>query len=104
MGLYPAALALGVLVSLLFAAGQLASVPRRQLSAVLAGAGVVVGAIWLAIHMGAFDPTRISSTPPHCRFGILLVMNAFLLPSPSVPGHAVPYHPGGPNLLMLPNG
>ena len=103
MGLYPAALALGVLVSLLFAAGQLASVPRRQLSAVLAGVGVVVGAIWLAIHMGAFDPTRISSTLLLIvGFGVLLVMNAPLTVALGFPAMLYLIILGGPNLLMLP--
>jgi len=103
MGLYPAALVLGVTISLLFAAGQLATVPRRPLGLVLGGAAVVVGAILLVIWAGAFDPTRISSTVLLIvGFAALLVMNAPLAVALGFPAMIYLVILGGANLLMLP--
>ena len=48
MGLFPAGIAVGVAVSFLFAAGQLAAVPRRALAVVLVGVAAVGSALWLS--------------------------------------------------------
>jgi tripartite ATP-independent transporter DctM subunit len=103
MSLYPAALVLGVIISFLFAVGQLATVPRRPLTVVLGGVAVVVGVVWLAIWAGAFDPTRISSTVLLIvGFGALLVMNAPLAVALGFPAMLYLIILGGSNLLMLP--
>lgn len=103
MGLFPAGVAVGVAVSLLFAVGQLAAVPRRPLAAVLAGAVAVAGGLWLAIQVGALDPTRISSTVLLITgFAALLAMNAPLAIALGFPAMLYLLILGGSNLLMLP--
>jgi tripartite ATP-independent transporter DctM subunit len=103
MGLYPAALAIGVAATLLFALGQLAAVPRRPLAAVLGGAGAAAALTAFAIRVGWFDPARINSTALLIvGFALLLAMNAPLALALGLPAAAYLMILGGPNPLMLP--
>jgi tripartite ATP-independent transporter DctM subunit len=103
MGLYPGALVLGAAISFLFAVGQLAAVPRRPLATLLAVMVVVVGAIWLAMHAGVFNPSRISSTVfLIIGFSMFLIMNAPLAVALGFPAMLYLLILGGPNPIMLP--
>ena len=103
MGLFPAGIAVGVAVSFLFAAGQLAAVPRRALAVVLAGVVAVGGVLWLVLQAGVFDFSRISSTALLISgFGALLIMNAPLAIALGFPAMLYLLILGGPHLLMLP--
>ena len=103
MGLFPAGVALGVAVSLLFAVGQLVTVPRRALAVVLAGVVAVAGVVWLVLQAGLFEPGRISSTALLITgFAALLIMNAPLAIALGFPAMLYLLILGGSNLLMLP--
>jgi TRAP-type C4-dicarboxylate transport system permease small subunit len=103
MGLYPAALIVGVLATLLFGAGQLASVPRRPLLAVLAGTGLLVVLLVVAIGAAGFQPARIDATTLLLAgFALLLLLNAPLAVALGLPALLYLLILGGPNLLMLP--
>ncbi|MGH7308732.1 MAG: TRAP transporter large permease subunit [Candidatus Rokuibacteriota bacterium] len=103
MGLYPAALIVGVAATLLFGLGQLEAVPRRPRLAVLAGAGGLAGLYLLAIRVGGFEPARIDATALLIAgFALLLVLNASLAVALGFPALLYLMILGGPNLLMLP--
>ncbi|HEV8641346.1 MAG TPA: TRAP transporter large permease subunit [Methylomirabilota bacterium] len=103
MGLYPAALIVGVSATLLFAPGQLTAVPRRPLLVVLAGAGGLAVLYMLATHVAGFQSARIDSTTLLITgFALLLVLNAPLAVALGFPALLYLIILGGPNLLMLP--
>jgi tripartite ATP-independent transporter DctM subunit len=103
MGLFPAGVAVGVAVSFLFAAGQLAAVPRRALAVVLVGVAALGSALWLFSQAGVIDFSRISSTALLISgFGALLIMNAPLAIALGFPAMLYLVILGGPHLLMLP--
>jgi tripartite ATP-independent transporter DctM subunit len=103
MGLYPAALIVGVTATLLFGLGQLATVPRRPLLAVLAGAGGLAVLYVLATRGVGVSPARIDSTTLLIAgFALLLVLNAPLAVALGFPALLYLLILGGPNLLMLP--
>ena len=103
MGLYPAALVLGVTATFLFALGQLAAMPGRALAAVLGGAAAAAGLVALVVRVGVFDPGRVNSTALLIvGFALLLAMNAPLALALGFPSLLYLVILGGPNLLMLP--
>jgi len=103
MGLYSVGLVLGATISLLFAAGQFAAVPRRPLATVLGVTLALAGACWAAMHAGVFDPGRISSTTLLLTgFFLLLLMNAPLAVALGFPAMLYLFILGGPNPIMLP--
>jgi tripartite ATP-independent transporter DctM subunit len=103
MGLYPAALLVGVTATLLFGLGQLAAVPRRPLVAVLTGAAGLVVLLGLATRLAGLNLARIDSTTLLIAgFALLLVLNASLAVALGFPALLYLVVLGGPNLLMLP--
>lgn len=103
MGLYPAALLIGVTATLLFAVGQLGVLPRRPLVAALAGALGVALLVYLAIRFAGLQPGRINSTALLIvGFALLLALNAPLAVALGFPALVYLQILGGPNLLMLP--
>jgi len=103
MALYPAALIVGVMASLLFGFGQLATVGKRPLVVVLAGAGAVVVLYVVITGLAGFRPTSINSTALLIvGFALLLVLNAPLAVALGFPALVYLLILGGPNLLVLP--
>lgn len=103
MGLYPAALLVGVTATLLFGLGQLAAVPRRPLLSVLAGIAGLAGLVALAPRLAGLPLARIDSTTLLIAgFALLLVLNASLAVALGFPALLYLMILGGPNLLMLP--
>jgi tripartite ATP-independent transporter DctM subunit len=103
MGLYPAAILVGVTATLLFGLGQLAAVPRRPLLAVLVGAGGLAVVYALAIRLTGLHPPSVNSTTLLITgFALLLVLNASLAVALGFPALLYLMILGGPNLLMLP--
>jgi tripartite ATP-independent transporter DctM subunit len=103
MGLYPAALLVGVTATLLFGLGQLAAVPRRPLLSVLAGIAGLAGLVALATRLAGLPLARIDSTTLLIAgFALLLVLNASLAVALGFPALLYLMILGGPNLLMLP--
>jgi tripartite ATP-independent transporter DctM subunit len=103
MGLYPAALIAGVTATVLFGVGQLVTVPRRPLLAVLAGTGGLVVLYVLATRAAGLEPARIDSTTLLIAgFALLLALNAPLAVALGLPALLYLLILGGPNPLMLP--
>lgn len=103
MSWYPCALLLGAAVTCLYSLGQLASMPRRPLAAILGGAAVLSLAVGAALRLGLFDPSRLNSTLLLIGgFLVLLAMNAPLATALGLPSFVYLGILGGPNLLMLP--
>lgn len=103
MGLYPAALLVGVTATLLFGLGQLAAVPRRPLLSVFAGIAGLAGLVALATRLAGLPLARIDSTTLLIAgFALLLVLNASLAVALGFPALLYLMILGGPNLLMLP--
>jgi tripartite ATP-independent transporter DctM subunit len=103
MGLYPAALIVGVTATLLFGLGQLAAVPRRPLLAVLAATGGLAVTYILVTRLAGFQSTQIDSTTLLISgFALLLVLNASLAVALGLPALLYLLILGAPNPLMLP--
>jgi len=103
MGLYPAALIVGVTATLLFGLGQLAAVPRRPLLAVLAATGGLTVMYILVTRLAGFQSTQIDSTTLLISgFAVLLVLNASLAVALGLPALLYLLILGAPNPLMLP--
>jgi tripartite ATP-independent transporter DctM subunit len=103
MGLYPAALLLGVGATVLFGLGQLGALPRRPLLSVLGGALALTVLVGAAIQFAGFQPARINATALLIvGFAALLALNAPLAVALGFPALVYLQILGGPNLLMLP--
>ncbi len=103
MALYPAALIVGVMASLLFGLGQLATVGKRALVVVLTGTGALVMLYVVITGLAGFRPTSVNSTALLIvGFALLLVLNAPLAVALGFPALVYLLILGGPNLLVLP--
>jgi tripartite ATP-independent transporter DctM subunit len=103
MGLYPAALLVGVTATLLFGLRQLVAVPRRPLLSVLAGIAGLAVVVAVAMRLAGLSLARIDSTTLLIAgFALLLVLNASLAVALGFPALLYLMILGGPNLLMLP--
>ena len=103
MGLYPAALIIGVTATLLFALGQLAAVPWRPRLTVLAGTGALAVLYMLVTRAAGVQSAHVHATTLLIAgFALLLVLNASLAVALGFPALLYLLILGGPNPLMLP--
>jgi tripartite ATP-independent transporter DctM subunit len=103
MGLYPAALLVGVGASLLFGVRQLATVPRGPLLAVLTAIGGLAVMYAFTARAIGIRPAEINPTTLlTAGFALLVVLNAPLAVALGFPALVYLLILGGPNLLMLP--
>jgi tripartite ATP-independent transporter DctM subunit len=103
MSLYPLALILGVGATMLYAVGQLASLPKRVLLRGSIAFLVIAGLLFLAIQSGVLRPAQINPTLLIIGgFGLLLILNAPLALALGFPSLLYLQILGGPNLLVLP--
>jgi len=103
MGLYPAALIIGVTATLLFGLGQLAAVPWRPRLTVLAGTGGLAVVYMLVTRAAGVQSAHVHATTLLIAgFALLLVLNASLAVALGFPALLYLLILGGPNPLMLP--
>jgi tripartite ATP-independent transporter DctM subunit len=103
MGLYPAALVVGVTATLLFGLRQLAAVPKRPLLVVLTAIGSLAVIYALTARATGLPLARIDATTLLAAgFALLLLLNAPLAVALGFPALLYLLILGGPNLLMLP--